>query len=88
VSGLALTVFMTLHMALLLSAMFGASTMDRLAQFLERNYLLQAVAPLLILLIFAHVVLAVRKLLNSSREQIALQIGYDPMALGHLDLRF
>lgn len=54
ISGIALVAFMVMHMGLLLSAMLGAATMDRLASFLERYYLLQSVAPLLILLIFAH----------------------------------
>lgn len=71
-SGLGLVAFMILHMALLLSSMMGAAAMDSLASFLERNYLLQSVAPLLIVSIFAHVVFAVRKLPNTAREQIAL----------------
>lgn len=72
ISGIALVAFMALHMGLLLSSMVGAETMDTLASFLERYYLLHSGAPVLILLIFAHVILATRKLPNTSRQQLAL----------------
>lgn len=72
ISGITLVAFMVLHMGLLLSSIMGAATMDTLASFLERYYLLHSVAPLLILLIFAHVILASRKLPNTSRQQLAL----------------
>ncbi len=72
ISGIGLVAFMVMHMGLLVSSMVGAAIMDGLASFLERYYLLQSVAPLLILLIFAHVILASRKLPNTSRQQLAL----------------
>ena len=83
ISGIALVAFMVLHMGLLLSSMMGAATMDSLASFLERYYLLHSVAPLLILLIFAHVILASRKLPNTSRQQLALL--KQTRTLWHLD---
>ena len=72
ISGVALVVFMAMHMGLLLSSMVGVETMDSLASFLERNYLLQSAAPLLILLILAHVILASRKLPSTARQQLAM----------------
>lgn len=72
ISGVALVVFMALHMGLLLSSMVGVETMNRLASFLERNYLLQSVAPLLVLLILAHVILASRKIPSSTQQQLAM----------------
>jgi len=52
--------------------MVGAATMNSLASFLERYYLLHSVAPLLILLIIGHVILAARKLPSTSKEQLTL----------------
>ena len=72
ISGVGLVVFMAMHMGLLLSSMVGVETMDSLASFLERNYLLQSAAPLLILLILAHVILASRKLPSTARQQLAV----------------
>jgi fumarate reductase subunit C len=63
---------MAMHMGLLLSSMVGVETMDTLASYLERNYLLQSVAPLLILLILAHVILASRRLPSTARQQLAV----------------
>jgi len=71
-SGIGLVAFMAMHMGLLLSSMVGVETMDRLASFLERNYLLQSFAPFLILLLLAHVVLASRKLPSTARQQLAV----------------
>lgn len=71
-TGLALSLFMALHMGLLLSVMLGTDVMNRLALFLERTYLLQATAPVLVFVLFAHVGLGVRKLPRTSLEQIAL----------------
>src|SRR3990172_10759351 len=47
-SGIALVLFLVMHLGLLLSVLLGTRSMDALAKFLERYYLLQAVAPLLI----------------------------------------
>lgn len=71
-SGLALVGFMILHMGLLVSSMLGADVMDRLASFLERTYLLHSVAPLLVLLLAAHAVLALRKVPGGTKAQVAL----------------
>jgi fumarate reductase subunit C len=72
VSGLALVGFMAMHMGLLVSSLLGAGVMDRLASFLERYYLLHSAAPLLILLLIAHVAMALRKAPSGARAQMAL----------------
>lgn len=72
VSGLTLVGFMILHMGLLVSSMLGSGVMDRLASFLERSYLLHSTAPLLIALLAAHVVLALRKMPSGAKAQVAL----------------
>lgn len=69
VSGVLLSIFMLMHMALLASVLFGASTMDDLARFLEDYYLLQTVAPVIIILIVLHVVLAARKAPTTFQQQ-------------------
>jgi len=43
-----------------------------LADFLERTYLLHTLAPLLIVLIIAHVLLAARKLPSTAQQQLSL----------------
>jgi fumarate reductase subunit C len=72
VSGVALVGFMIMHLGLLLSSMLGADTMDRLAAFLEGYYLLQSAAPLLVLVLVAHAVLALRKAPSTARAQVTL----------------
>jgi len=72
ISGVGLAFFMLMHLALLFSVLLGRQTMDDLAAFLERYYLLQAMAPLLLLLIGAHVFLAVRKAPATFRQQQVL----------------
>ena len=82
-SGIGLTGFVLLHLGLLASVLLGAQSMNSLASFLERFYLLQGGAPLLILLAIAHVFLAARKAPITYRERLALiqQIR----RLGHFD---
>jgi fumarate reductase subunit C len=72
VSGLVLVGFMILHLGLLLSSMLGAGVMDQLAAFLERYYLLHSAAPLLVLILAAHVVLVLRKAPSGAGAQVAL----------------
>jgi fumarate reductase subunit C len=72
ISGVALVVFMVMHMGLLFTSMVGAATMNSLASFLERYYLLHSVAPFLILLILGHVILASQKLPSTSKQQLTL----------------
>ena len=83
VTGIGLALFLLVHMGLLSSVLWGASTMDALGGFLERYYLLQATAPLLILLILAHVVLVTRKAPTTFRQQWVLVRQLRQM--GHLD---
>ncbi|GAF93471.1 unnamed protein product, partial [marine sediment metagenome] len=75
--------FLFFHMGLLSSVLWGASTMDSLGSFLERYYLLHSMAPLLILLILAHVVLVTRKAPTTFRQQWILVRQMRQM--GHLD---
>jgi fumarate reductase subunit C len=72
VSGLALVGFMVMHLGLLLSSTLGAGVMDQLAAFLERYYLLHSAAPLLVLILAAHMVMALRKAPSGARAQVAL----------------
>src|SRR3989304_4911572 len=83
VTGIALAVFLFVHMGLLSSVLWGASTMDALGSFLERYYLLHSMAPLLILLVLAHVVLVTRKAPTTFRQQWILARQLRQM--GHLD---
>jgi fumarate reductase subunit C len=72
ISGAALTAFLLMHMALLSTVLAGATTLDALAEFLERYYLLHIGAPPLILLLLAHVVLVTRKAPTTFRQQWTL----------------
>jgi len=83
VTGIGLAAFLLFHMALLSSVLWGATTMDALGSFLERYYLLHSMAPLLILLILAHVVLVTRKAPITFRQQWVLVRQLRQM--GHLD---
>lgn len=83
VTGVALTAFLLMHMALLSSVLAGATTLDALAEFLERYYLLHIGAPPLILLLLAHVVLVTRKAPTTFRQQWTLVRRLRQM--GHLD---
>ncbi len=69
VTGLGLSAFIVMHLCLLLTVLVGAGTMDSLASFLERYYLLQSVAPVLVVAIVAHVVLTLRRVPGSFRQQ-------------------
>ena len=83
ISGAALTAFLLMHMVLLSSVLAGATTLDALAEFLERYYLLHIGAPPLILLLLAHVVLVTRKAPTTFRQQWTLVRQLRQMA--HLD---
>jgi fumarate reductase subunit C len=83
VTGIGLAAFLFMHMGLLSSVLWGASSMDALGSFLERYYLLHAMVPPLILLILAHVVLVTRKAPTTFRQQWILVRQLRQM--GHLD---
>jgi fumarate reductase subunit C len=83
VTGIGLAAFLFVHMGLLSSVLWGATSMDALGSFLERYYLLHSMAPLLILLILAHVVLVTRKAPTTFRQQWILVRQLRQM--GHLD---
>jgi fumarate reductase subunit C len=83
VSGAALAVFMFMHMSLLSTVLIGAQTMDNLASFLERYYLVQIGAAPLILLAIAHVFLAARKVPTTFQQQWILM--RQMRRLNHLD---
>jgi len=68
-SGVALTIFMTLHLALLFTVLVGSDTMDDLAEFLEKYFLLQiGIAPVIFLLAF-HIVVASRRIPSTLAKQ-------------------
>ncbi|MBI4234044.1 MAG: succinate dehydrogenase/fumarate reductase cytochrome b subunit [Chloroflexi bacterium] len=72
ISGVALSGFMVLHLGLLFSVLLGTQSMDALASFLERYYLLQAGAPLLMVLLFGHILVAARKVPTAFQPQSTL----------------
>ncbi len=82
-AALGLTVFMLMHLGLLSTVLIGAQTMDDLAGFLERYYLLHAMIGPLILLGLVHVFLAARKVPTTFRQQRILVTRASGMA--HLD---
>ena len=83
ITGLGLLTFMLLHMGLLSSLLLGEKTMNGLASFLGRYYLRQVVTPVLVVVIIAHVVLALRKVPSSLQQQrLLLERG---RAMLHLD---
>jgi len=83
VSVVALAAFMLMHMSLLSTVLIGAQTMDDLASFLERYYLVQIGAGPLILLAIAHVFLALRKVPTTFQQQWLL--ARQMRRLNHLD---
>lgn len=82
-SGVGLAVFMVMHMGLLASALLGAATMNALAEFLERYYLLQIGVVGLVPLLLIHSVVSLRKLPTSVRQQWEVVSGI--RSLRHLD---
>lgn len=74
VSGVLLSIFMVMHLSLLFTVVISAETMDELAHFLERYYLLQiGVAPVIFLLAF-HTVLASRRIpFSLARQKVIFQ---------------
>jgi fumarate reductase subunit C len=82
-SGVGLALFLLMHLGLLTSVLFGASTMNQLAGFLEEYYLLHIGAVPLIAGLFVHVVLALRRVPSSLRQQRVL-VGH-LRSLRHFD---
>jgi fumarate reductase subunit C len=82
-SGLGLFAFMLMHVSLLSTALVGGQTMDDLAGFLERYYLLHAMIAPLVLLGLLHVLLAARKVPTTFSQQRILLSRARSMA--HLD---
>jgi fumarate reductase subunit C len=83
VTGVGLAAFLFMHMGLLSTVLFGATTLDALAEFLERYFLLHVMAPPLILLLLVHIVLVTRKAPTTFRQQWTLVRQMRQM--GHLD---
>jgi len=83
ITGAGLAAFLFMHMGLLSSVLIGAGSLDALAEFLERYYLLHVMAPPLILLLLVHVVLVTRKAPTTFRQQWTLVRQLRQM--GHLD---
>ena len=82
-SGAGLAAFMLTHEALHVTLLFGAPTYDRVAEFMERYYLLTAVVPPLVALFFAHVFLVARRVPTAYSQQSTLLRHM--CALRHLD---
>ena len=71
-SGVALSLFMVMHLSLLLTILLGAGTLDQLAGFLEKFYLLQVGAPVVVILLVVHAFLAGRRIPANFPQQWAL----------------
>lgn len=69
VSGLALALFLWMHMALVASIYFGREAFDRIPRFLDGTGLSVVGIPLLLALFFLHALLAGRKLPGGYCEQ-------------------
>lgn len=82
-SGVGLGLFMVMHTSLLSSILGGPHTLNVLADFLERYYLLQIGWPPLVALALVHIVLSLRRAPATFRQQRLLwrQMRW----LGHLD---
>jgi fumarate reductase subunit C len=61
-TGLALTVYLWIHLFDVGSLLFGPAAFDRLAEFFEHNYIAQPVVILVSLLFFVHALAAARKI--------------------------
>ncbi|MGQ9573559.1 MAG: hypothetical protein ACUVV3_10345 [Dehalococcoidia bacterium] len=83
ITGAGLAAFLFMHMGLLSTILIGASSLDALAEFLERYFLLHIMAPPLILLLLLHVILVTRKAPTTFRQQWTLVRHLRQM--GHLD---
>ncbi|MBI4339393.1 MAG: hypothetical protein HY680_05520 [Chloroflexi bacterium] len=71
-TGLALSLFMLMHLGLLFSILLGRTSMDALARFLERYFLLQIGASFLVLFLVMHVMLVMRKVPTTLTRQWAM----------------
>jgi fumarate reductase subunit C len=72
VSGVALALFIVMHLSLLMTILWGAGTLNTLAGFLEDYYLLQISSPFVVLLLIAHVFLAARRAPSTFQRQWTL----------------
>ena len=68
-SGLALAVFLWMHMALVGSILLGKASFNAIPRFLDGTHLSVAGIPLLVAVFFVHALLAGRKLPGGYREQ-------------------
>lgn len=68
-SGLALAVFLWMHMIFVASIFFGPETFDAIAHGLDTSYLSYVGIPPLIAVFFLHFLLAARKIPTTYREQ-------------------
>jgi fumarate reductase subunit C len=71
-SGLALALFLWLHMLFVATIFFGTETFDGIAHMLDEYYLSYGGIPLLIAVFFLHFLLAARKIPFAWREQRVL----------------
>lgn len=83
ISGVALATFMVMHLGLLSSVLLGTQSLDALATFIEYYYLLQVMAPFLILLLLIHASLTLRKVPATLRQQLVFL--RQAHRLGHVD---
>ena len=72
ISGVGLSLFMFMHLGLLTTSIASDTAMNDLASFLERYYLLHAVAPFLIIGLIVHIVLSLRRAPTTFSQQAAI----------------
>jgi fumarate reductase subunit C len=82
-SGLALTIFIWLHLFDVGSLLFGPAAFDGLAEFLEGLYLAQPIVIIVTLLFLAHAVAAARKIPARTRERRRLNRLARELARAH-----
>ncbi len=71
-TGVGLSLFMFMHLGLLSTSIIGEGTMNDLANFLEKYYLLHAAAPVLIIGLVLHIVLSLRRAPTTFKQQVAI----------------
>lgn len=82
-TGICLVAFMYLHAVFVASIIIGTGVFNALADFFEHYYLAQAGGPLIVLVFFAHFLLAARKIPFRSDQQKKLWV--ETRMLAHRD---
>ncbi|WP_028574487.1 fumarate reductase [Desulfonatronovibrio hydrogenovorans] len=82
-TGLCLISFMYLHALFVASIIFGTGAFNALANFFEDYYLAQVGGPLIVLIFFAHFILAARKIPFRSEQQ--KKLWFQSKMLAHRD---